>query len=130
MSFKNFKTNNGERVRVVLMSGHATWVGPEFAPLHERFHSAAYSAGCVSEDMVRNKAMSSIPTKKAEEIVNKASLDEKILKAIDELVKENNTEAFSKSGIPDARILSTMVGERVTSHKRDELWYKYQEQDA
>lgn len=127
---KRFKSASGENVRLVLMDGHVTIVGADWRDLHERYHKEAYANGCVSEDMFKNKVADRIPTKVAEQVESVISFDEKILEAIDTLVTENRTDAFNKSGQPDARILTDMVGERVMTAKRDQLWYKYQKDNG
>lgn len=127
---KKFKSASGEDVRIALLDGHVTIIGAEWRPLHERYHKEAYANGCVSEDMFKNKVADRIPTKVAEQVEASISFDEKILAAIDELVTENRLDAFNKSGQPDARILTDMVGERVMTAKRDQLWYKYQKDNG
>lgn len=125
---KKFKSTTGSPVRIALLSGHTAWVNLEFTELDDRFHAEAYSAQCVSEDMLKSEAMESIPVAQAEAIIHTKSIDDKILDVISEMVDNNELENFSKSsGAPDARIIASRVGERISSHKRDEIWYRYQE---
>lgn len=127
---KRFKSPTGQNIRIVLMSGHATIVGSEWRELDERYHSAAYSLGCVSEDMYKNKVADKIPMHVAKQIDEAESLEQRVYEAIDKMVKENDLESFTKSGVPDAFKLTNDLGERVSVGVRDKVWYKYQKDNA
>ena len=125
---KKFKSTIGNQVRLSLLSGHTALVGPEWRELPELFHQEAYANGCVSDDMFKAQAMASIPVAKAEAIASNGSREAKILKEIAAMVEGNDLKDFTQSGAPDATILSTRVGERITSQKRNEMWFKFQEE--
>lgn len=121
-----FKSKSGSPVRIALLSGHVTIVTGEFQQLNEIFHSEAYSLGCVSEDMIQNKAASAIPLHQAEAIADKATTEDLIIEEFKRIVEENDQSVMTKSG-PDARHLTTIVGKRISTSLRNELWYKFQQ---
>lgn len=123
---KKFKSLSGEPVRIALLDGHVTYVNSEFEDLDERFHSGAYSSGCVSDDMIKNQAAAAIPVKQAEAILALSNLDDAILAEMKRIVDENDQDALGAHG-PNAMKLSKVVGKPVSSHKRDELWHKFQQ---
>lgn len=128
MESKNFKSITGDRVRIALLDGHVTWVEEGWTSLHPRFHSAAYAAGCVSEDMYRNSKLSDADARVANTMQNVALQKNEIEDAIRKLVAENDLDSFDKkNGRPKSTVLSEMVGFRVTNPVRDEVWYRVQE---
>lgn len=75
--------------------------------------------------MLKSKA-SDLGIKHVEAIVRANTTKDRLLDAIDQLVKANDLDSFSKAGVPKAPILSSMLGETVNSSQRDAAWYKYQ----
>jgi hypothetical protein len=125
---KKFKTQGVEDVRLASIDGHVTFVTPEWKELHPRFHSQAYSMGCISDDMVRNTALEGMDTSVVNTLNNVALQKNEVETAIKRLVADNNLDAFDSKGKPKSTILTEMVGFRVTNPVRDEVWYKVQEQ--
>jgi hypothetical protein len=123
---KRFKSRSGKDVRIAQLSGHIAIVGGEYADLHERFHSDAYSQGCVSEDMQKNTVLDSVSPQQVEDLLSKSALDAAILAEFKRIVDENDQDAMTKSG-PDARLLSTVVGQRISTQKRNAMWHKFQQ---
>jgi len=127
---KRFKTNDGSEVRIAQLSGAVTWIGPEYAELEDHFHQDAYALGCVSEDMLKNAVLDSVSPKQVEELLDKSSLDESMMAEFKRIVDENDQDAMSKKG-PDATKLSKKLGQRISTQKRNAMWYKFQqEQEA
>lgn len=124
---KKFKSTTGKPVRLALLSGHVGWVNTEYEELHERFHTAAYSARCVSDDMTKNKALEDVSIAKVDALVEKVELEKAIYSVFDKIVSGEIENALTRSGAPDAQVVSTYIGERLSSQKRNELWYKYQQ---
>lgn len=128
MESKKFKSIAGQPVRIALLDGHVAWVEEEWTDLHPRFHSAAYAAGCVSQDMYRNSQLSESDARIANTMQNVMLQKKEVENAIRKLVEDNNLEAFDKkNNKPKSTILSEMVGFRVTNTVRDEVWYYVQE---
>ena len=127
---KRFKTNDGSKVRIAQLSGHVAWVGASYEELHERFHSDAYSLGCVSEDMQKNTVLDSVSPKQVDELLERSAIDNAIIAEFKRIVDENDQDAMSNSG-PDAAKLSKKIGHRISSQKRNGMWHKFQqEQEA
>lgn len=128
MESKKFKSIAGQPVRIALLDGHVAWVAEEWTDLHPRFHSAAYAAGCVSQDMYRNSQLSESDARIANTMQNVMLQKKEVEDAIRKLVEDNDLEAFDKkNGKPKSTVLSEMVGFRVTNTVRDEVWYYVQE---
>lgn len=128
MESKKFKSITGSRVRIALLDGHVAWIEEEWTDLHPRFHSEAYAAGCVSEDMYRNSKLSDADARVANTMQNVALQKKDVEDAIRKLVEDNELDAFDrKNGKPKSTVLSEMVGFRVTNPVRDEVWYRVQE---
>lgn len=127
MEIKRFKSMSGEEVRIARIDGHVAIIGTEWTDLHPRFHSDAYAAGCISEDMIRN-APTDVDPKVVNTLNNIALQKNEVESAIIQLVKDNDLEAFDTKGKPKSSILTKMVNFRVTNAMRDEIWYKVQEQ--
>lgn len=123
-----FKSTTGSPVRVALLSGHVAWIGTEYEELDERFHAEAYSAKCISEDMVKNKALENVSIAKVDALVEKVDLNKAVYAVFDKIVSGEIPDAMTKSGAPDAAVVSTHIGERITSQQRNEYWYKYQQE--
>lgn len=127
---KRFKTNDGSDVRVAQLSGHVAWVGANYAELDDRFHKDAYALGCVSEDMVKNEVLNSVSQKEAESLISKSTLDEDLMAEFKRIVDENDQDAMTAKG-PDASKLTKKLGKRISTQKRNAMWYKFQqEQEA
>ncbi|MCP5414363.1 MAG: hypothetical protein H6961_07120 [Chromatiaceae bacterium] len=128
MESKKFKSIAGQPIRIALLDGHVTWVAEDWTELHPRFHSAAYSSGCVSQDMYRNSQLSESDARVANTMQNVMLQKKEVEDAIRKLIDENNLEAFdNKNGKPKSNTLTEMVGFRVTNAMRDEVWYFVQE---
>lgn len=128
METKKFKSIASKPVRIALLDGHVAWVTEEWVDLHPRFHSEAYAAGCVSQDMYRNAQLSETDARIANTMQNVALQKREVEDAIRKLVEENDLESFdNKNGKPKSTVLTEMVGFRVTNAIRDEVWYYVQE---
>lgn len=127
MQNKRFKSMTGEEVRIARIDGHVTLIGTEWTDVHPRFHTDAYAAGCISEDMVKSSATSDVDPKVVNTLNNIALQKNEVESAIIKLVKNNDLESFDSKGKPKATVLTQMVGFRVTNAVRDEVWYKVQE---
>ena len=123
MTYKKFRSRTGNDVRVALTTGHVAIVGSEWRDLAENFHSAAYSAGCISEDMVVNE---SLKEKQAEGTLDKleeaAKFEAEVRFAIEKAIKDNNLDAFTKNNGPKAGFLKEVLGKPVPSHIRSKVW--------
>lgn len=125
---KKFKSTTGQEVYVALTTGHCTIIGTDWTDLHERFHTAAYSQGCISDDMIKNTSGNALDPSVVNMLNNVALQKNEVEDAIRKLVKENDLEAFDSKGKPKCPKLTDMVGFRVTNAVRDEVWYRIQEQ--
>lgn len=126
---KRFKATGTNPVRLATLDGHVSWVGTEWTDLHERHHSEAYSAGCISEDMIKNTASKGIDPSVVNTMNNIALQKNEVETAIRKLVEDNDLESFDSKGKPKSTVLSQMVGFRVTNSIRDEVWHRVQEND-
>jgi len=128
---KNFKSLDGTNKRIALLTGHTIIIGPDWTPVHERFHPEAYSCGCISEDQVKNLGIEGA-TDSAAKTLNKMSLKKSDIRtAIIKLINENKIDAFTSGihgGKPKSSVLSEMIGTRVMNSERDAIWYKMQEE--
>jgi len=120
---KKFRSKSGTTVRLALLDGHVTLVGSEWQDLHERFHSAAYSAGCVSDDMVVSEERERNP-KVYSNLEARAMKKDKIKERIARWIEDNRIDNFNKQGKPDAAKLKAALGETVSNSERDEAWYE------
>lgn len=127
MENKRFKSMTGEEVRLAQVTGHITIIGTEWTDVHPRFFSDAYSAGCISEDMVKSAASDSLDPRVVNTMNNVALQKNEVESAIIKLVKENNLESFDMKGKPKSQVLTQMVNFRVSNAMRDEVWYRVQE---
>ena len=56
-----FRSQNGEKVRIANTAGHVAWVGPEWTSVHKSLEVQAYSAGLISQNMTKDRAIKQIP---------------------------------------------------------------------
>lgn len=130
MESKRFKSTTGEEVRIAQTSGHITIIGTDWTDVHPRFHSDAYAAACISEDMVKSSAVEGVDPSVVNKLNNIALQKNEVETAIKKLVKDNELDAFDSKGKPKSNVLTSMVGFRVSNAIRDEVWYKVQNNDA
>ena len=56
--------------------------------------------------------------------------EDPVLAQIRVLMRQNNPERFTRSGKPRCRLLSLLVGRRVSAKERDAAWAKFKEQES
>lgn len=125
---KKFKVTGADPIRVVAEGGYITWVTTEWSPLHQRFHTDAYSKGCISEDMVKNTSQAEVDPSVINVLNNIALQKNEVETAIKKMVEKGNPDDFQQTtGKPKTTVITKLVGFRVTNSVRDEVWHKYQE---
>ena len=117
MTTKKFRSRTGTPVRIALTSGHVCIIGSEWQDVREIFHSAAYAAGCVSDDMEVNREAKEVQDSGLLDVVQKdAELKSRVRTAIELAIDENNLDAFTKAGNPTAKYIRDELGETVPNH--------------
>ena len=117
MASKKMRSRSGIDVRVALTSGHVITIGSEWLEVDERFHSAAYSLGCVSDDMeVSREVKEAKEIGALDQISKQAELHSRVRTAIMKAIDENNLKAFTKAGNPTAKYIREELGETVPNH--------------
>lgn len=123
MQGKKFRSRNGEPVRVALLSSQVAIVGAEWRDLPEIFHSAAYSAGCISDDMVVNEASKQVvESGLLDKVSENAMLEAEVRGAIQKAIDENNIGAFTKNNGPKAQYLRDELGKTIPNHVKTKVW--------
>lgn len=123
VQFKKFHSPNSFVRRVALLSGHIYEVGFEWQLLPEFAWSAAYAAGCVSEDMSVNN---NIPAELLKALSDEAGEMEAIKTAILEAIEFSVHNAFKKDGSPNLLYLSNKLNHRVDHGLVDKVWFRIQ----
>lgn len=117
MTVKKMRSTSGLDVRVALTSGHVIIIGDEWQDVDQKFHSAAYSLGCVSDDMEVSKEV-----KEAKEsgvldnLTLNAEVKSKVRTIILKAIEDNNLKAFTKAGNPTAKFVRDEIGYTVENH--------------
>lgn len=55
-----FRSQNGEVVRIANTSGHVALVGPEWTVVHKSLEADAYAAGLISQNMTKDRAVKTV----------------------------------------------------------------------
>lgn len=55
-----FRSQNGEEVRIANTSGHVAIVGAEWTSVHKSLESTAYAAGLISQNMTKDRAVKNV----------------------------------------------------------------------
>ena len=127
---KKFRSTSGKPERVINENLDVALVGTDWTVLPSRFHKAAYSAGCESEDMANAKINGMASEDHEVKAISKA-LDKKarIKDAILRLLEENDVNKFTyyrktKDYRPAALAIKKIVGFQLSNSERDMVWHK------
>ena len=128
MEFKKFKSSTGKTIRVARTSGHVYLFDNDWQRVPEFSWSDCYAAGCVSEDMFHNKAMSEAPEIVVKSLANVAKRKEQIRNVLQGWVENNEMEKFSNKGIPKVPEINKELPFGATRQEMLEVWYKLQDE--
>lgn len=76
-----FRSQNGEKVRIANTAGHVAIVGPEWTPVHKSLEAQAYAAGLIAQNMTKDRAIKQIPESMVEGM-SKIALEKEQVKKI------------------------------------------------
>lgn len=128
MEFKNFKSAQGNEVRVALTSGHVWIIGREWRRIPEFAWSSCYAEGCVSEDMFNNSVVKELPETVVKSLATTAQRKDLIKGVLQSWVDESRGDKFTIKGFPKTPELQKELPFKVTKNEVQEVWYKLQEE--
>ena len=100
-------------VRLALLSGHATRVGPEWKPLHDRYHQAALAAGC-EVDQTIIPAIEAVPVPASPEAVTLTDDASVIRRTLEKMLERSEEGDFTaNTGLPNIKVLEKLAGIQV-----------------
>jgi len=112
-----FRTRTGT-ARIALLDGRIAIITETWEELPDDMAPAAYSLGCISEDMAN------IPGPDDDNGLTVESVKEVIVTMI-----ENGEEGyFTKSGMPDKTVLNKLCGCKVEQSMFEQAWKEMQEE--
>ena len=114
-----FKTAGAADIRIVLLSGHTTYVTGEWAELAERFHPEAYAKGCLSEVSVKNQALADVPADVVEDVAKKSRRKQTIQEAVFKVLGEGDSDKTTSSNKPTMDVLTKLTKLKVSQLERD-----------
>lgn len=123
-----FRSPDGKDKRVALLTGHTAIIGSEWRELEPQFHSGAYAAGCISENMIQNTVLESVDPKVSKSLTEKADKLANALMILRGWIADNDMSRFNSDGKPKTVELSKELGYRIYNYDRDYYWEKYLEE--
>lgn len=129
--YPRFISTTGGPIMVPLLNGHTVSVTDkdEGTPLHPRFHKKAVELGAMPVEVYR--AMQKEGVADGDE-VSTFDRQEIIIRNISQMVEQAELnpdlqkQYFTNDGRPDAQVISTRCGFKVTAGERDRAWDSYQ----
>lgn len=108
-------------VRLSLVSGHATFVGPDWRALHERYHHEALAKGCeCDQQTIRTRELAQpITGPNAITPLNEAAL---IRAGFERMLARNGEDDFTFDGIPNLEVLGAECGFNIDRQTALEVW--------
>lgn len=122
-AIKEFKSPTEKSVRVFSDDFfHSALVENTWTPIREDLWKAAYSAGCISKDMMlrginKEEALASI---KHEELL----FEDQVIKAMEEILELGDPDTIDASGRPKVQAIAERVGRTPTQAMRTALFKK------
>lgn len=77
-----FRSQDGETVRIANTAGHVALVGSDWTPVHKSLEVQAYAAGLISQNMTKDRAIKQVPESMVEGMSKIALEKEQIRKVI------------------------------------------------
>ena len=129
MEFKKFKSSTGDIIRVALTTGDVWLLDNDWQRIPEFGWSECYAAGCVSEDMFTNKAMSDVPESVARTLASVARRKEMVRNVLKGWMDSNEVDKFSTKGLPKVPEVNKELNFTADRSEILEVWYKLQEEN-
>ena len=99
-------------VRLALTSGHVTRVGPEWKPLHERYHHEAVLRGCEVDQSII-PAAKPVVAAPSPEAVAPADENAVIRRTLEKMIERSGKDDFTSTNLPNIKTLEKMAGIQV-----------------
>lgn len=120
-----FRHNLG--VRLSLVSGHVTFVGPDWRPLHERFHTEALSKGCeCDQSTIRTRTLQKAVA--GENAVTPLNEPVAIREALIRMLQRNGVEDFNHDNMPNLEVLAAECGFRIDKGTALAVWHELEQE--
>lgn len=108
-------------VRLSLISGHATFVGPNWRALHERYHHEALSKGCeCDQSTIRTRELA--PPVTGPNAVTPLNEAELIRAGFERMLARNGEDDFTFDGIPNLEVLAVECGFNIDRQTALQVW--------
>lgn len=109
-----FRSHTGQPIRLALLSGHVTIVGPEWRELSQIFHQAAFQAGCERSDQPPPPAQL-----KRDDGRSMGDHDAAYRAALVTMLSRNEEGDFTRDSLPNTNTVSGLCG--FSARKEDVL---------
>lgn len=120
-----FRHNLG--VRLSLVSGHVTFVGPDWRPLHERFHTEALSKGCeCDQSTIRTRTLQ--PAVAGANAVTPLNEHVAIRAALIRMLQRNGVDDFNHDNMPNLEVLAAECGFRIDKGMALAVWHELEQE--
>lgn len=120
------KFRHSDGVRVALISGHVTSIGPDWRELDPIFHREALAKGCeCDQSSIRTQDLS--PQAGEGAVVN---FDEAgaIRVALIRMIERNGNGDFTGSGAPNLKVLAKEAGFKIDKEIAMRVWHELEEE--
>jgi hypothetical protein len=109
-----FRSQNGETVRIANTAGHVALVGSDWTPVHRSLEAQAYASGLISQNMTKDRAIKQVPESMIEGMSKVALEKEQVKKLIFKWYTNlaDHRDKFKKNNEPSQTEITKALGFR------------------
>ncbi len=119
------KFRHPQGIRLALLSGHVTNIGPDWVDLDQRFHQAAFAAGCHCDQGVIGDRPN-VPDTRNDAASTDIDEPAKIRQAIITMLERSEEGDFTAAGNPHLNVVSGLCGFRADKETTLRVWHELQ----
>ena len=117
-----FRSPNGEPIKLISTSGHSAIVGAQWRPLPQILHREALSRGCEC-DQTKFRAVDPVPQASPEAVSTIVDHAGAYRQALETMLGREEEADFTNAGLPDTRQVSKLCGFQARKEDVLQVWH-------